>query len=110
MGAKTSSLQTQARTQGQAAETKVLNPQHFQVRVVEGGKEKPRCLHYVTPQGDPVWTSKTVNYLTALKSFEDAQRICRQVMISPQFVPGTRVQFFKGPHRIKHSTVLKPTE
>ena len=109
MGAKTSSLQPP--TQGNAEEAAVAKkPQHFQVRVVEGGKEKPRCLHYVTPQGDPVWTSKTVNYLTALKSFEDAQRICRQVMISPQFVPGTRVQFFKGPHRIKHSTVLKPTE
>ena len=81
----------------------------FQVRVVEGGKEHPRCLHYVTPQGDPVWTSNTFNYISTLKSFEEAQRVCRQIMISPHFVPGTLVLFFKGAHRVKHSTVLKPT-
>ena len=80
----------------------------FQVRVMEGGKEHPRTLHYVDPTGNPVWCSKEQDYLSQLDSFEHAQRVCRQIMIEPKFAPGTRVQFFKGGRRVKHSTVLKP--
>ena len=80
----------------------------FQVRVTEGGKENPRHLHYVTPGGVPVWRTDAIDYLKDLDSFSTAQRVCREIMISPQYAPGTRVQFFQDRHRIKHSTILKP--
>ena len=81
----------------------------FQIRVTEGGKENPRHLHYVTPGGAPVWRDgAAVDYLKDLDSFGTAQRVCREIMISPQYAPGTRVQFFQDRHRIKHSTILKP--
>lgn len=81
----------------------------FQIRVTEGGKEHPRTLHYIAPSGELVWSdSEAMNYLTRLDSFEQAQRVCRQIMNEPKFVTGTRVQFFKGGRRVKHSTVLKP--
>ena len=80
----------------------------FQIRVTEGGKENPKHLHYVTPGGAPVWAAAPVDYLKDIDSFETAQRICREIMISNKYEPGTRVQFFQNRHRIKHSTVLKP--
>ena len=80
----------------------------YQVRVLEGGKEHPRHLHYIDPEGRPVWTSKHIHYVDGVPSFEAAQRICRQIMIQPEYVQGTRVQFFQNHRRIKHSTVLKP--
>lgn len=80
----------------------------YAVRVVEGGCENPRCLHFVDPSGKAAWAAGEVDYVTALPTFEEAQRVCRQIMLEPEFVPGTRVQFFKGGRRIKHSTVLKP--
>ena len=83
-------------------------PSTYDVRVIEGGCENPRCLHFVDPAGKAAWSQDEINYVSALPSFEAAQRVCRQIMTAPEFVPGTRVQFFKGGHRIKHSTVLKP--
>ena len=80
----------------------------FQLCVLEGGKAHPRALHYVDPTGKPVWSSKEVRYLSTIPSFEAAQRICRQIIMQPQYASGTRIQFYKGPHRIKHSTVVKP--
>ena len=80
----------------------------YDVRVVEGGCENPRCLHFVDPAGQPSWHQGEHNYVCGLPTFDAAQRVCRQIMVQPQFVPGTRVQFFKGGRRIKHSTVLKP--
>ncbi len=80
----------------------------YDVRIVEGGCENPRCLHFVDPSGKAAWASGELNYVSDLPTFEGAQRICRQIMLEPEFVPGTRVQFFKGGRRIKHSTVLKP--
>ena len=83
----------------------------FQIRIAEGGTENPRYLHYVTPGGAPVWKDGApVDYLKDIDSFETAQRVCREIMISPKYDPGTRVQFFQNRHRIKHSTVLKPHE
>ena len=80
----------------------------YAVRVVEGGCENPRCLHFVDPSGKAAWAAGEVDYVSELATFEAAQRVCRQIMLEPEFVPGTRVQFFKGGRRIKHSTVLKP--
>ena len=94
----------------QAQENNSSKPRKsFQIRVTEGGKENPRHLHYVTPGGEPVWRAgDAVDYLKDLDSFSTAQRVCRQIMMSPQYSPGTRVQFFQNRHRIKHSTILKP--
>ena len=97
------------RTAAPAAQEEAKAKKSFQIRVTEGGKENPRHLHYVTPGGEPVWRSgDAVDYLKDLDSFNTAQRVCREIMISPQYAPGTRVQFFQDRHRIKHSTVLKP--
>ena len=84
------------------------SPATYDVRVIEGGCENPRSLHFVDPAGKPAWRQDECNYVAGLPNFEAAQRVCRQIMTTPEFVPGTRVQFFKGGHRIKHSTVLKP--
>lgn len=91
-----------------AAPPRAAAPKTFQVRITEGGKENPRHLHYVTPGGAPVWCDRPVDFLKDLDSFGTAQRVCREIMISPQYPPGTRVQFFQDRHRIKRSTVLKP--
>ena len=107
MGNKASSASSRpapAASPSQGESTKKV----FQIRVTEGGKENPKHLHYVTPGGDAVWVDAPVDYLKDIDSFETAQRICREIMISNKYEPGTRVQFFQNRHRIKHSTVLKP--
>ena len=104
-----SGLRQMGQTASTPAATAATPPELFDVSIVEGGCENPRSLHFVDPGGAPVWSTSEIPYVTDLATFDEAQRVCRQIMLAEHFVPGTRVQFFKGGRRIKHSTVLKPS-
>jgi hypothetical protein len=67
----------------------------FSVRVSMSKDGGWTYLQYIRPNGMPVWSDSKTNYVSRLNHFESAQRLCRELFGSPQFPPGTRVQFYK---------------
>lgn len=69
-------------------------------RNTSDGKHNVESLDYICPDGVPVWTSNNNTiYACRIPTFEAAQRLCRQIFMSPQFPVGCKVQFTEQMHQ-----------
>lgn len=68
---------------------------HVTRRVTEDDAQRTEHLDYICPDGVPVWTPNTTLYASHIPTFETAQRLCRQMFVSPQFPVGCKVQFIE---------------
>ena len=62
-------------------------------KITEDDKQRTEYLDYICPDGVPVWTPNATLYASHIPTFETAQRLCRQMFVSPQFPVGCKVQF-----------------
>ena len=56
----------------------------YDVRVVEGGCENPRCLHFVDPAGQPSWHQGEHNYVCGLPTEHIANETVRCIRAQAQ--------------------------
>jgi hypothetical protein len=72
-------------------------------RVTREDKHKTEHLDYICPDGVPVWTPNSTYYASHIPTFETAQRLCRQMFVSPQFPVGCKVQFIEQKYHPEYS-------
>lgn len=72
---------------------------HVTQKITEDDKHRTEHLDYICPDGVPVWTPNTTLYASHIPTFETAQRLCRQMFVSPQFPVGCKVQFIEQKYK-----------